>query len=400
MDISQKVSRRTEFMQASAIREILKIVAQDGIISLAGGIPAPESFPMDIIRQLTNDVLDEFGPAALQYDKTEGFDPLREALVPHLSERGVANVNMDTLTIFSGSQSVLDLVAKILITPGDTIAIEAPSYLGAISAFNAYEPNYVSVMTDDDGLIPDALEAILKETDVKLVYLVPTFQNPTGRTLSLERRKRVAELLVQYDVLLLEDDPYSALRYSGEALPPIQQFAPEHVVYSSTFSKILAPGLRIGYCVAPKDLARWLVIAKQGTDLHTQSFGQAIAAMYLSGGYLTEHLPKIIDLYRPRRDAMLTALASYMPDGFTWSQPDGGMFLWVEGSEGFDGDALNNACIERGVAFVPGKYFFFDERLGISTLRFNFTMVQADVLTQAVKTVSEVAAEMGKVTSK
>lgn len=394
MDISTKMARRTKFMQASAIREILKVVAQDGMISLAGGIPAPESFPMDIIKQLTHDVLDEFGSAALQYDKTEGFEPLRLSLVPHLNERGVVDVNMDTLTIFSGSQGVLDLVAKVLITPGDKIAIEAPSYLGAISAFNAYEPEYVSVMTDDEGIIPDALETVLKENEIKLLYLVPTFQNPSGRTLSLERRQRVAELLKQYDVLLLEDDPYMALRYSGEALPPIQHFAPEHVVYSSTFSKILAPGLRIGYCVAPKDLARWLVIAKQGTDLHTQSFGQAIAALYLSGGYLTDHLPKIIDLYRPRRDAMLTALDKYMPEGFHWTKPDGGMFLWLEGPQGFNVDPLYEECVRRGVAFVPGKYFFFDESLGLATLRFNFTMVQADVIDKAVKIVADTAQEL------
>ncbi|MGB7341201.1 MAG: PLP-dependent aminotransferase family protein [Phototrophicaceae bacterium] len=397
MDISSKLAKRTDRMQASAIREILKVVAQDGMISLAGGIPAPESFPIDIIRQLTNDVLDEFGAAALQYDKTEGFEPLREVLIPHLEEHGVRNINMDTLTIFSGSQGVLDLVAKILITPGDKIAIEAPSYLGAISAFNAYEPDYVSVATDDDGIIPEALEAVLKEHTIKMLYLVPTFQNPTGRTLSLERRKRVAELIQEYDVLLLEDDPYSALRYSGTALPPIQQFAPEHVVYSSTFSKILAPGLRIGYCVAPKALARWLVIAKQGTDLHTQSFGQAIAALYLSGGYLKAHLPKIIDIYRPRRDAMLSTLAATMPDGFQWTKPEGGMFLWLEAPPAVDVDALYHACVARGVAFVPGKYFFFDEDLGRSTIRFNFTMVSPSVIERAVETVANTIADLEKV---
>ncbi|MCA9915068.1 MAG: PLP-dependent aminotransferase family protein, partial [Anaerolineae bacterium] len=286
MDINAKLSTRTRMMQASAIREILKVVAQPGMVSLAGGIPAPESFPLEIIRQITNDVLDEFGPAALQYDKTEGFEPLIQALVKYLPSRGLVNVAPETLGIFSGSQSALDMVAKVLISPGDKIAIEAPSYLGAISAFNAYEPDYISVPTDDDGILPDALEDVLKQHTIKLIYLVPTFQNPTGRTLSLERRQRVAELLKQYDVLLLEDDPYSALRYSGDALPTLQSYAPEHVIYSSTFSKILAPGLRIGFTVAPKALMRWLVIAKQGVDLHTQSFGQAIAALYLTGGYL------------------------------------------------------------------------------------------------------------------
>lgn len=394
MDISSKLSTRTRMMQASAIREILKVVAQPGMVSLAGGIPAPESFPLEIIRQITNDVLDEFGPAALQYDKTEGFEPLIQALVKYLPSRGLVNVAPETLGVFSGSQSALDMVAKVLISPGDKIAIEAPSYLGAISAFNAYEPDYISVPTDDDGILPDALEDVLKQHTIKLIYLVPTFQNPTGRTLSLERRQRVARLLKQYDVLLLEDDPYSALRYSGEALPTLQSYAPEHVIYSSTFSKILAPGLRIGFTVAPKALMRWLIIAKQGVDLHTQSFGQAIAALYLTGGYLKDHLPRIIELYRPRRDAMLTALQTHMPEGFTWTHPQGGMFLWLAGPEGFDAEALYHRCVERGVAFVPGKYFYFEPGVGQNTMRLNFTMVTGDIIDQAIQTIGETAAGM------
>ncbi|MDQ7025528.1 MAG: PLP-dependent aminotransferase family protein [Anaerolineae bacterium] len=394
MRIEDKLSERTQHMQASAIREILKVVAQPGMISLAGGIPAPESFPIDIIRELSNEVLDEFGAAALQYDKTEGFDPLREALINYLPQRNLVNVNDKTLTIFSGSQSILDIVAKVLITKGDKIAIEAPSYLGAISAFNAYQPEYISVATDDEGIMPDALEETLKQHTIKLIYLVPTFQNPTGRTLPLARRKRIAELIQHYDVLLLEDDPYSALRYRGEAVSSIQQFAPEHVIYSSTFSKILAPGLRIGFGIAPEALTHWLVIAKQGTDLHTQSFGQAIAALYLSGGYLTEHLPRIIELYRPRRDAMLKALETYMPQGFRWTEPEGGMFLWVMGPDGLDAENLYHQCVQNSVAFVPGRYFYFEQGVGIETLRLNFTMVSADMITQAVQTIASAAEAM------
>lgn len=394
MNIKNKLSDRTQFMQVSVIREILKVVAQDGMISLAGGIPAPESFPIETIRQLSNDVLDEFGAAALQYDKTEGFEPLRQALINYLPERGVVNVSDETLTVFSGSQSTLDIIAKILISPNDKIAIEAPTYLGAISAFNAYQPNYITIQTDDDGIIPDALETILKKHTIKLIYLVPTFQNPTGRTLSLERRQEVARLLKKYDVLLLEDDPYSALRYSGEALPTIQQFAPEHVIYSSTFSKILAPGLRLGFCIAPKDLARWLVIAKQGTDLHTQTFGQAIAALYLMNGHLNEQLPRIIELYRPRRDAMLTALENYMPEGFRWTQPEGGMFLWATGPDGLDAEDLYHRCVARGVAFVPGKYFYSEEGAGIETLRLNFTMVPPNIISKAIETLAATVQDM------
>ena len=393
MNISSRLATRTANMGANAIREILKVVAQPGMVSLAGGIPAPESFPLDVIRQLTGDVLDEFGAMSLQYDTTEGFLPLRKALVDHLGGRGL-QLQLDNLTVFSGSQSILDTVGKVLISPRDKVAIEAPSYLGAISAFNAYEPEYVSVATDDDGIIPDALEAVLKTNDIKFIYLVPTFQNPTGRTLPLARRQRVAKLLQQYDVLLLEDDPYSALRYSGEPVPTVQQFAPDHVIYSGTFSKILAPGLRIGYCVAPTELARWLVVTKQGTDLHTQTFGQAIASLYLTGGYLDSHLPHILDIYRPRRDAMLNALGESMPEHFSWSHPDGGMFLWVEGPAGFDAEQLYWRCIEEKVAFVPGKFFYFEPGVGDHTLRLNFTMVQPDTIRMAVKTLGDVAKTM------
>lgn len=393
MDISSRLSQRTNQMGVNAIREILKVVSKGDVISLAGGIPAPESFPLDVIRQLTNDVLDEYGAAALQYDATEGFYPLRTALIEHLRARGVP-CELDELAVFSGSQSILDTVAKMLISPGDTIAVEVPSYVGALSAFNAYEPNYVAIETDENGLIPDSLEAILKNHTVKFVYLVPTFQNPTGRTLTQERRERVAELLKEYDVLLLEDDPYGALRYSGESPTSIRQLAPDHVIYSSSFSKIMAPGLRIGYCVAPTELMEWLIVAKQGADLHTQTFGQAIAALYLTSGHLDSHLPNILELYRPRRDAMLTALETHMPEGFTWSHPDGGMFLWVEGPADLDGEALYWRCVERGVAFVPGKFFYFEDGAGENTLRLNFTMVPPATIDQAIRLLAETASEM------
>lgn len=392
MQIEPKLASRTERMGANAIREILKVVAQPGMVSLAGGIPAPESFPIAIIQALTNQVFDEYGPAALQYDATEGFGPFLEALVPYLASKDV-HAQRENLTVFSGSQNVLDAVGKVLISPGDVIAVEAPTYLGALSAFNPYEPTYVSIPTDEQGVIPDALEAILRQHPVKLIYLVPTFQNPSGRTLPLERRQQVAQLLQTHDVILLEDDPYSALRYSGEAVPPIQHFAPEHVVYSSTLSKVLSPGLRIGFCAAPKDLARWLVIAKQGIDLHTQTLGQAIAAAYLDGNHLEAHLPRILDLYRPRRDAMLAALDSHMPQDFEWTAPEGGMFLWVRAPQGVDTAALYWQCVERNVAFVPGQYFFTEAGAGTNTLRLNFTMVDEETIRRAVRTIGEVAAD-------
>ncbi len=390
--LESRLARRTRHMGANAIREILKVASQPGMTSLAGGLPAPESFPLEIIRRLADEVLVEQGSAALQYNATEGYGPLREALVPYLAARGV-ETDLSGLTVFSGSQSAIDTLAKVLITPGDVVAIESPSYLGAISAFDAYEPRYVSVATDEDGVLPDELARVLTEQPVKLLYLVPTFQNPTGRTLTLERRQAVAALLREHDVLLLEDDPYSALRYEGEPVSPIHAFAPEHVVYTSTFSKVLAPGLRLGYAVAPPDLARWMVIAKQGIDLHTNTFGQAIAAAYLAEGHLAHHLPRILDLYRPRRDALLAAVETHLPAGWHWSRPEGGMFLWAEGPEGLDVLELYERCIARRIAFVPGQYFFANDG-GESTLRLNFSSSEPDVLVRAVAEIAETAARM------
>ena len=360
-------------MGASAIREILKVVAQPGMISLAGGIPAPESFPLELMGTLTETVLARFGSTVLQYDRTEGFAPLQAALADRLAARGI-RADADAVLITSGSQGTLDSIAKLLIAPGDTIAVEAPTYLGALQAFSPYEPLYKTLETDDDGLIPESLEDVLEHTRVKFVYLVPTFQNPTGRSLPVSRRRRIAALIQRHDALLVEDDPYSELRYRGEPLPSLKSMAPEHVVYTSTLSKVLAPGLRIGFVLAPEPIARWLVIAKQGVDLHTSTFCQALAAEYITGGHLDRHLPKILAFYRPRQEAMLAALEECFPREFHWSRPDGGMFIWAEGPEWLDTDALAGECIRRCVAYVPGKYFYPHAGQGLATMRLNYTM--------------------------
>ncbi len=258
----------------------------------------------------------------------------------------------------------------------------------ALSAFNAYEPAYVSLETDEDGVIPESLAATLASGGVKFIYLAPTLQNPTGRTIPLDRRKEIARIIQRHDALLVEDDPYGALRYRGEDLPPIQTFAPENVVYASTLSKVFAPGLRIGFCTAPEAIRRWLVRVKQGTDLHTSTFNQALAAEYLSGGHLQRRLPKILDLYRPRQAAMLDALDRYFPKTFRWSRPDGGMFIWVEGPRGMDMAWVYRAAVERNVAFVPGKFFYAREGKGIETMRLNFTMAGEAALDDAVRTLA------------
>lgn len=388
MNYDHLLSRRTANMDASAIREILKVVAQPDMVSLAGGLPSPDTFPIDVIRTLADRVLTKYQTKALQYDATEGFTPLREVLAAYLGGQGL-QAEVDTITIYGGSQNLLDTVAKILISPGDVIALEAPTYLGALTAFNPYEPRYIGVPMDEYGILPDALEKVLQTEPVKFIYLVPTFQNPTGRCLPVERRKQVAALAQQYNTLIVEDDPYSALRYDGERVPTVQQFAPDNVIYTSTFSKIFAPGLRIGFAVAPPTISRWLTVAKQGSDLHTSTFNQAMAAEYLLGEHLEEQLPKIVGLYHPRRDAMLQAMEETFPKDFWWSKPEGGMFVWAGGPADVDAEKIYWQAVENKVAFVPGKFFYADNP-DISTMRLNFTSAQPDVIRAAVERLAAV----------
>ena len=388
MGFDHLLADRTRAMDVNVIREILKVVSQPGMVSLAGGIPAPESFPMEIMRDLMSIVIDKYASKAFQYDPTEGFGPLREVLVDYLRQKGIKSTKEEIL-VASGSQGVLDAIGKVLISKGDKVAVEAPTYLGALQAFTPYEPQYVRLDTDDDGLIPASLEKALDRGGIKFIYLVPTFQNPTGRTITLERRRQIAALIKKYNALLVEDDPYGSLRYRGQDIPTIQSLAPGNVVYISTLSKVFAPGLRIGFCVAPELIRKWLVIVKQGTDLHSSTFNQALAAEYIAGGYLARHLPNIINLYRPKQQAMLSALDSYMPDDFTWSRPEGGMFIWAEGPRGMDMEGLYWKTVEKKVAFVPGKYFYTDAGEGLETMRLNFTMADEKTIDRAIKTLSE-----------
>jgi len=317
---------------------------------------------------------------------------LLDALVPHLAARGVA-AEASSLLVFSGSQGVLDGIAKILVSPGDRVAVEAPTYLGALQAFNPYEPTYVEMATDDEGLIPEALDAALADGCTKFVYLVPTFQNPTGRTLPLARREAVAQILQHRGALLLEDDPYSDLRYRGDRLPPIKSLAPDNVVYLTTLSKTFAPGLRLGICAAPETIRHWLVIARQGVDLHTSTWSQALAAEYIGGGHLERQLPRILGLYRPRQQAMIEALDRHMPEDFTWTKPDGGMFVWVRGSNGLDMEKVYARAIARGVAFVPGRFFYVHKEDGAPTLRMNFTAADPPTIDRAVYLIADAITE-------
>jgi len=382
-------AKRTEKMGASVIREILKVVNQPGVISLAGGIPAPESFPMDVIKKLCQKVLEKYGGNALQYDLSEGFTPLRKALIDYLAPKGI-KASLTQITISCGSQGVLDNMGKIMIDKDDKIAVESPTYLGALQAFNPYEPQYISMQTDEDGLIPESLEQTLKNHRIKFIYLVPNFQNPTGRTITLSRRKKISQLIKKYDALLLEDDPYGELRYEGKLLPSIKSLAPQNVVYTSTLSKLFAPGLRIGFSVAPEPISNWLVLTKQGVDLHTSTFNQALAAEYISLGFMAKQIKKNIKLYQPRQKAMLSALEKYFPPGFRWSHPEGGMFIWVEGPKGFDAEKTYWQVVKNKVAYVPGKYFFANPNEGCNTMRLNFSMADEKTITKAIKILADV----------
>jgi 2-aminoadipate transaminase len=393
MDFTALLASRTETMGASAIREILKVVSQPGMVSLAGGIPSPESFPMERIKELTDLVFSKYGSSAFQYDLTEGFMPLREALTGYLARRGIT-ASAGEILVQSGSQGILDALGKALLNRGDKVAVEAPTYLGAIQAFRPYEPEFIRMDMDENGLVPESLEEALKKHKIKFVYTVPTFQNPTGRSISLERRKRIAEIITAHGALLVEDDPYSNLRYTGAPLPAIKTMAPDNVVYISTLSKVLAPGLRIGICAAPPLISNWLTIVKQGVDLHTSTLSQAIAAEYISGGYLEEQLPRIIDLYRPKYRAMLSVLEEHLPEGFTFSRPEGGMFIWAEGPEGMDLEKTYWKAVERNVAYVPGKYFFTEPGEGAATMRLNFTMADVPGIKKAVKTLGSVLGDL------
>ncbi len=397
--INRLLSTRTEYMEANEIREILKVISQPEMISLAGGLPAPESFPIDIIERIIISILKKYKSSALQYGPTEGFPPFRKVLTKYVGKLGIS-AREEEITISSGSQGTLDALGRIFISEGDFIAVESPTYLGALTAFNPYRPRYLEIETDDNGVIPEALENIVRKYPVKFVYLIPNFQNPSGRTVSLERRKRIAEIIEHRNILLIEDDAYGLLRYRGGFIPPIKTFAPEHVIYMSTFSKILAPGLRIGFCVAPSTISNWLVLSKQGVDLHTSSLSQAIAAEYLSGGDLDRHLPNIISIYHPRLKAMLNALDRFFPNSFNWSRPDGGLFVWAEGPPGFDATDIYRQGIERNVAFVPGKHFFAKPEKGLETMRLNFSNVNEELIYKAIETLSKIIKKNLKMKSK
>jgi len=376
-----RYAQRTQKMGSSAIRELLKLTESPDIISFGGGMPAPEVFPVDEFAAACETVLRTNGAQALQYGATEGYMPLRELIARHTNRYGI-NITPDNVMVTSGSQQALDLIGKVFINRGDRILVEEPTYLGALQAWNAYGAEYTTVRMDDDGMITDELEGALRNGP-KFIYVLSNFQNPTGVTLSLERRMKLIELADRYGIPIVEDDPYGQLRYEGEHLPSVvsldDQFRENghnpyrgNVIYLSTFSKTLAPGIRLAWVIAPSEVIRKMVQAKQGADLHTATFNQMVAYEVARGGFIDRHVWMIRRVYTERRDVMLEAMQKHLPPGCHWTHPKGGLFLWCTLPPELDSSEVLKRAIELKVAYVPG-FSFFARGGGKNSMRLNFS---------------------------
>ena len=388
-----RYAHRIQRMESSVIRELLKLTEQPDIISFAGGLPAPDVFPVEQFREACNYVLDNFGPQALQYSTTEGYRPLREMIARHTARYNI-EITADNILITSGSQQALDFIGRLFLNRGDYIVVESPTYVGALQAWNAYGAQYIPVRADEDGMIVDELEAALR-IGPKFIYILPNFQNPSGYTLSLERRQKLVELADRYGVPIVEDDPYGQLRYEGEHIPSIVSLDSEYrglnggghysgnVIYISTFSKLLAPGLRLAWVIAPPEVIRKLVMTKQAADLHTSSFNQYVAYEVAKGGFLNEHVKLIRAVYKERRDVMFEMMEEMFPQGVTWSKPKGGMFLWGILPEEMDATEVLKRAVERKVAFVPGAAFH-PRGGGKNTMRINFSYSSPETIREGV----------------
>ena len=376
------LASRAAKMNSSAIREILKLTDRPGIISMAGGLPSPQTFPISAFQAACNTVLERDGAAALQYSTTEGLPALRQAVADFLPW----DVDPEQVLIVSGSQQALDLIGKIFLDKDSRVLVERPTYLGALQAFAPMEPIAVGVASDDQGMLVDdfAAQAGSGADKARFAYVLPNFQNPTGRTMSEERRQALVDKARALDIPLVEDNPYGDLRFEGEAPLPLAARNPEGVLYMGSFSKVLAPGLRLGFVVAPKSVYGKLVQAKQAADLHTPSFNQRVVAEVMKDGFLARHIPTIRTLYKNQRDAMLAALDQEMVGlGVSWTRPVGGMFLWVQLPEGMDAQKLLPLAVERGMAFVPGAPFYPGNPL-VNTLRLSYVTVPPAQIAQGI----------------
>lgn len=383
--MSLKFASRIDSLRASDIREILKITQRAEVISFAGGLPAPELFPVEEMKEISRLLMEESGRAALQYSTTEGHEPLRQKIAARISRKFDTQASAAEVMITSGSQQALDFTGKLFLDAGDVVLCESPTYLAAISAFRAYQPEFVAVPTDDDGMIIEELDQILATTDkVKLVYVIPDFQNPTGRTWSLERRRRFMETVSRYGVAVLEDNPYGELRFEGDILPSIKSMDHEGLVIGTgTFSKTFCPGMRIGWLVAAPPVIEKYVLIKQGADLCTSLRNQMEIDLFMERFDFEGNLLRLTELYRRRRNAMVEALEEMMPEGVSFTRPQGGLFLWVTLPERIKAIELLKRCLEQNVAFVPGDSFFPNGGVD-NTLRLNYSNMPEDRIREGI----------------
>ncbi|MEG2605571.1 MAG: PLP-dependent aminotransferase family protein [Clostridia bacterium] len=374
---------RFDGVTGSAIREIFKVLGRPNMISFAGGNPSTEALPDALCADIARDVLLKDGKRILQYGATEGYPPFVESLIEYLKGQFSFELSRETVLPTTGSTSSMDLLLKALINPGDVVLSESPTFLGNMQTIRLYQAKLVPVESDENGVMLERLEAAVKEHHPKLLYIIPTFQNPSGRTLALERRKPIAEMAAKYGFLVVEDDPYRDLRYAGTSLPPIKTFdTTGHVVYMGSFSKIISPGLRVGYLCAQADILRKCTIGKQGTDLHTPSLNQAIVDQFLRQGLLVPHIRSILPGYSEKLRLMLEALAQF-PEGTRYAVPQGGLFVFAELPEPLNAAALFDTAVEKGVAYVPGT-FFYPEGEHANTLRLNFSNSTPEQITQGM----------------
>ena len=388
-----RFAHRFDNVSGSAIREIFKLIAKPGMISFAGGNPAKSALPDEICAQIAKEVLQRDGKAILQYGATEGYPPLLESLRTYAED--AVGCKLDAVLPVTGSTQAMDLLCKALIDPGDVILVEDPTFLGNMQCMRLYQANLVPVESDEGGIILDKLEAAIVRHHPKMLYVIPTFQNPTGRTLAADRRKPIAEMAAKYGVVVAEDDPYRDLRYSGAPLPSIKSYDKDGwVVFLGSFSKIISPGLRVGYMAGDHRILRKCTVGKQSADVHTSNLTQAIVDAFLSQNLLPGHIERICASYKEQLDAMLDELSTF-PEGTRYTRPEGGLFIWVELPEHLNALDMLNACVQQGVAYVPGTHFFADGGHH-NTLRLNFSNSTVEQLHKGMAVIREVIAEASK----
>lgn len=392
--MKNKFSKRNNFVKASEVREILKVTERPEIISFAGGLPAPELFPVEELKTVCQEVLNSNGQAALQYSTTEGFVPLRNIICDRMKKNLDIDTDIDDIIITTGSQQAIDFTGKVFIDEGDTVICESPTYLAALNAFKVYMPKFKEVPMDEEGMIMDELEKTLKNNpDAKFIYTIPDFQNPTGRTMSLERRRKLVEIANKYDIIIIEDNPYGEIRFAGKQIPPVKHFDTEgRVIYISTFSKIFCPGLRLGWICADKQILEKYVPFKQNADLHSDIFAQMITAKYMEMYDIEAHIEGIREIYKQRRNLMIECIEQEFPANVKHTSPEGGLFIWIELPEGINADELFRTALENNVAFVSGTSFFPNGNHN-NAFRLNFSNMPEDRIAEGIKRLGAVLKE-------